>query len=276
MNIQEYISSGIIESYLLGLTDAAETASVKEMCLAHPEIKQAVDEFEQNLEKYALHNSVAPPDNLRNTILKSLSKLEDESEPTVKPAETPVIKIQENQKPTKKGTGFLQYLSAASVILFLISAALNYYYYNKFQSVNNDYQALLTEKNTLQANNDIFKTRLNNVQQSIAIMENPDYTVVKMTGIPGKEGNIATVYWNSATNEVFLYSNKLASIPEDKQFQLWAIVDGKPVDAGLIGTCDGVCTMKNIANAQAFAITLENKGGSASPNLAAMYVLGKV
>jgi len=34
--------------------------------------------------------------------------------------------------------------------------------------------------------------------------------------------------------------------------------------------------MKNIAKAQAFAITLEKKGGSLSPNLQALYVLGKV
>jgi len=34
--------------------------------------------------------------------------------------------------------------------------------------------------------------------------------------------------------------------------------------------------MKNIPKAQAFAITLEKKGGSVTPTLSAMYVMGKV
>jgi hypothetical protein len=39
---------------------------------------------------------------------------------------------------------------------------------------------------------------------------------------------------------------------------------------------DGIINMKNIPRAQAFAITLEKKGGSATPNLAMMYVMGRV
>jgi anti-sigma-K factor RskA len=34
--------------------------------------------------------------------------------------------------------------------------------------------------------------------------------------------------------------------------------------------------MKNIPAAQAFAITLENRGGSVSPTMEAMFVMGKV
>jgi anti-sigma-K factor RskA len=53
-------------------------------------------------------------------------------------------------------------------------------------------------------------------------------------------------------------------------------VNGKPEDAGLMSNCDGVCKMKNIPKAEAFAITLEKKGGSPTPNLASMFVMGKV
>jgi hypothetical protein len=34
--------------------------------------------------------------------------------------------------------------------------------------------------------------------------------------------------------------------------------------------------MKNIAGAQAFAITLEPKGGSQNPTMEKMYVMGKI
>jgi anti-sigma-K factor RskA len=55
------------------------------------------------------------------------------------------------------------------------------------------------------------------------------------------------------------------------------LVNGKPVDVGLLtADCNGLCKLKTIPEAQAFAITLENKGGSATPHLDQLYVMGKI
>ena len=97
-----------------------------------------------------------------------------------------------------------------------------------------------------------------------------------MPGVPGKETSLTTVFWNKNTKDVYLLANKLPQAAEGKQYQLWALVDGKPVDAGLLEDCNGVCKLKNIPKAQAFAITLEDKGGSASPHLDQLYVIGNV
>ncbi len=65
---------------------------------------------------------------------------------------------------------------------------------------------------------------------------------------------------------------------QDKQYQLWAIVDGHPVDAGIFDMDKDLSfvKLKTIPKAEAFAITLEKKGGSITPNMDAMYVMGKV
>jgi len=56
------------------------------------------------------------------------------------------------------------------------------------------------------------------------------------------------------------------------------MVDGKPVDAGMIDMNEAAPFMKlkNIPRAEAFAITLEKKGGSPVPTMDALYVMGKV
>jgi anti-sigma-K factor RskA len=56
------------------------------------------------------------------------------------------------------------------------------------------------------------------------------------------------------------------------------MVDGKPVDAGMLDMDKGqmVVKMKNTPVAQAFAITLEKKGGSPTPDMNAMYVMGTI
>jgi anti-sigma-K factor RskA len=101
--------------------------------------------------------------------------------------------------------------------------------------------------------------------------------MIKMPGVPGKEGHMATVFWQTRTKDVYVMPNKLPAPAEDRQYQLWAMVKGKPVDAGMLDPdCISVCKMKNIPEAEAFAITLEKKGGSPTPNMEQLFVMGKI
>ena len=65
----------------------------------------------------------------------------------------------------------------------------------------------------------------------------------------------------------------------EHQYQLWALVDGVPVDLGVFdaeGNGIGFKDMKSIGKAQAFAVTLEPKGGSKNPTLDQMVVMGAI
>lgn len=168
-------------------------------------------------------------------------------------------------------------LAAASVILFIASAALNFYLYNRYKQQSNAYTALLTERNNLFAKNEIYQTRAHEWQSVEEMMSDPAMAMIKMQGTPGREQQLATLFWNTKNKDVYVMPNKLPHPAKGRQFQLWALVDGKPVDAGVLDpSCQGVCKMKNIPQAQAFAITLEKEGGSPTPTMQEMYVLGKV
>jgi anti-sigma-K factor RskA len=268
VDTKTYIESGIIESYVLGLASAEEATELEMLCKQYAEIKNAVVEFEALIEKQAFADAVEPPAEAKEKLMSALAT-------EFAKAQTPVVPLPVD---TSKAKSFslIRYFAAASVILLIASTVLNIYLYNNYLSVNNKYEALLTERNSLQANNDVFRTRINNLEQSMRVIENPDVRVITLKGLPGKENNLAAVYWDSKTKDVYLLPTKMDVIPSDKQYQLWAIVNGKPVDAGVIDDCDGLCKMKNIPDAQAFAITLEKKGGSPTPTLSAMYVLGKI
>jgi anti-sigma-K factor RskA len=63
------------------------------------------------------------------------------------------------------------------------------------------------------------------------------------------------------------------------QYQLWAWVDGKPTDAGTFDMNEQgthFMKLKTVPRAEAFAVTLEKKGGSETPDMNAVYVMGKV
>ncbi|MCW3086701.1 MAG: hypothetical protein JWQ78_87, partial [Sediminibacterium sp.] len=138
------------------------------------------------------------------------------------------------------------------------------------------YQALLAEKSSLLAENQLTRTTVLDMYQSMQMMSDPTVAKVSMPGVAGKESSLATLFWDTRSRDVYILPNKLPPAAAGKQYQLWAIVDGKPVDAGVIGACAGLCKMKNIPKASMFAITLENAGGSPTPHLDQMYVAGKV
>jgi anti-sigma-K factor RskA len=123
----------------------------------------------------------------------------------------------------------------------------------------------------------VYQTRLQDWQAAIDVMHNPTMAMIKLPGIKGKENNMATVFWNKTNKEVYLVANILPKVETGKQYQLWALVNGKPVDAGMLDPeCEGVCKMKTIPDAQGFAITLEKQGGSPTPTMSDMFVMGKV
>lgn len=273
MNTREYIESGIIETYVLGMASPEESAELEALCLEFPEIKAALTAFEETLEKNAMANAIPPPPGVKKALFKELessfakTSLPEELNQTVLPTQpAPVVGM----------NSFSRYFAAAAIILLVISGGLNIYFYSKFTETTQQYQALLIEKNTLQANNQIIQTKSLDLFNSMQMMADPNMQKIAMPGIAGKEANYATVFWDAKSKDVYLLPNKLPQPAQGKQYQLWAIVNGKPVDAGVMGDCAGLCKMKNIPAASMFAITLEKEGGSSSPTLSEMYVAGKV
>ena len=65
MNIKEYISSGVVESYVLGLLTAQERFEFEKYCETYPELREARTSFELALEKQAMENPIAPPADLK-------------------------------------------------------------------------------------------------------------------------------------------------------------------------------------------------------------------
>lgn len=149
---------------------------------------------------------------------------------------------------TYKRSRFYRYLAAASLVLIVLGAGMSWYYHRKYTEVAQDY----------------------------SIVSSARVIKISLPGVAGKENDLATVYWDTLSKDVYLRADRLPKAPAGRQYQLWALVDGKPVDAGVLEGCEGLCRLKTVAKAQAFAITLEKAGGSVTPTLSEMCVLGKV
>jgi anti-sigma-K factor RskA len=100
-----------------------------------------------------------------------------------------------------------------------------------------------------------------------------------MKGLEIAPNALGIVHWNQDQKLAYIEVKYLPPPPAGKQYQLWAIVKGKPTDMGVLTLEPGENILKTvpfIANAQAFAVTLEDIGGSPVPTLDQMYLLGNV
>jgi hypothetical protein len=271
---QDYISSGAIEACVMGLANEEDWLELEQMAALYPAVKEAQLRIELELEQQHLSQPVTPPSFLKQKILHSLDFTEKDETPVV--AITDVSAAPTNAKPlvvpivpVPKSVRWLQRVVAASVILLMGSILLNFHFYSKSIGIKKDYDALVLQQNTLLTKNRAMEASFNT-------LKDPGMKPVKMTGTPSQPSSLATVYWDTRSKDVYLMVNNLPAPAEGKQYQLWAIVNGKPVDAGMVEMSPEnlMLKMHNMPDAQAFAITLEKKGGSPAPTMEAMYVYG--
>lgn len=258
MNKQDIISSGILEQYVLGLTTAEETLLVEQWMLEFDEVAQEVDRIEDTLYELDVQNAVQPSEGLRTNILSQI---------TVAAIETKVVEM-----PVAKERNWYKFAAAASVAALIGTALFSVSLYKKY---NDAQAALISANNTIK---DQEKETANLRNQLDVPLNNASQQVV-LKGTPIFPESTAKLFYIENTKEVFVEPSGLPEAPKGFQYQLWAIIDGKPVDAGVIehkGKKYNLQKMKSFGKVTAFAITLEKEGGSPAPTLDKMFVYSEM
>ncbi len=283
MDVQRYISSGIIESYVAGLATDLEVRELQAAIAQSPEVKAAADAVQLDMERYVQFFSVAPPPAVKERLFQLLDQEGGEAVIPAGADETAPAYALPEEEPAKAASParIWRFVAAAAILGLIASVAFNVIYFNSTNEWKDKYQALLTEQNKMVAQNDASQARLQHAEGMLQQMRNPDMKMVRMyTASKERPNLLATVYWNTKSKEVMLTVNNLPEPAPDRQYQLWAIVNGVPVDAGVFDMGDiakGFQKMKTFeGNPQMFAVTLEKKGGNPTPTLTQMYLAGKV
>jgi len=249
VNVKEYISSGIVESYVMGLLTEAERNEFEALCAQHPEIAEVRNAFELELENQLLSDAKQPPQQLRKLVEEKLASGTSEIN-TVEP--------EEEEIPVRR-IGIWKWVAAASVI---VMAGSVYW----AVSTNNKYKQLQAENTDLHDQLDLAKAKVNEAQPFIEDADKLSHGM-KMAVVKGitNPGMYATVYWDTTSKDVYLMVNNMPEPASDKQYQLWALLKGKqPVNLGSLQITQKrlLYGMKNVQNAEAFAISIEPKGSN--------------
>jgi anti-sigma-K factor RskA len=273
VNIKEYISSGIIESYVLGVVSDQERQEVE--CISHiyPEVLQHLVAMQDELEQLSEGWKKEPPAELKDRVMAAIK-----AEASNEKAEAKIINL--NTAAPKSGvSGQWRLIAAASVLAVLAMGTLFVTKQNQLSTSESQLQALSTDINQKEITMANLETELANYSQEKIFLLHEETIPVDLAGTPNSPDAKVKVFWNEGVNKLVLASNTLPVAPKDLQYQLWAIIDGAPVDLGVIDRFEDKTVFSrdvDVKSVQAFAITLEKNGGSPQPNLEQLYVIGNV
>lgn len=272
--IKAYIESGILELYVIGEVSHDEKLAVEAMALKHPAIKAELNEIERSMELYAGEQKIEPAPALRDRVLNSLlTNLGDDRTFPIKAqpfAEAKVVQLD-----TPKTIKFYKYAFAACLALLLVSLVALLNIYNRLQTATQQVAALSTQR-------DQFAKTVNMKDNELNFLRDTAYKIINLPGTGKTPKASMSVAWSPTKKKVFIDIEgiNLPANDKDHQYQLWAMVDGKPVDLGVFDakedSAEMMKVMKSVDKPQAFAVTLEKRGGSVSPTMDNLTVIATI
>ena len=277
MDVTEYIASGILESYVMGAVSDQERREVECLSSIYPEIRQELDQLSEALEQYALSHSVEPPASIKDKLLQQL----DFEKPKELEKETIIRPMPVDMTAGAPTTGLAfraTWVVAASMGLLLL--LFSFFLLSQLRTNQKTLTSVRTANETLQSELHQLRDNQTRTDQALVLLRQPGLRTLELRGNDKAPQGKMLVFWNISTHQVAVDVHSLPALPADKQYQLWSMVDGKPVDAGVFDATNGSALLqhlnRSVTRADAFAVTVEKRGGSPTPTLSTLLALATV
>ena len=273
MNIKEYIESGILDAYVLGALTESERAGVEADIAMYPELALELAAIEEAMLNFANQNAVPPPAFMQEAIWIDLNKGDISDGNIAK--ETPVAKT--IPLPSAPPARTVSWQRAAIWAAIIASVLTNFMLLSQRNESRDEQNILAAKVDSMSAAQEQLATVISAYKKEKDMLADPGMQTIVMR----KEGNnemAGMVYWSKDKGEAYLALHKMPMPPQGKQYQLWVIQDGKPVDMGVISNDmivkDGMMQKipMTVLSGQAFAISLEKEGGNPTPT--EVYMVG--
>lgn len=273
MDIQAYITSGKLELFLLGDLSEQEGAEVVAMAAKFPEIRKELDELEDAMFAIDELTGKTPSPAIKGKIFDSL-----ESGFKIDPVGSNSATVASEAKVVLLSP-WKSFAVAASIVAVLASGVA-IFYASKFYEKEQQFMALLQDQSVLADNLNQVKLDFVQKESQLDKLLAGDFKLVKLKGesLNMQKDASVNLFWDQGAQEVFVAVNNLNELSEEFDYQLWAIGDEGPIGIGLVneGIKMTLQQMQAVAQAGTFAITIEPKGGSVSPTLDKLVVIGNV
>ena len=262
MNPKEIIESGKLEMYVCGALPPDEALEVEEAIETYPEVKREAELIEESL----LHLAETVSPTLQAMTWSNILN---------------AIKNGKNVDNTKvRGLNLSAITGWAAAILFMGGIM---WMLKKTNDLNNSLKVTTTENIVLKEGKTTVENQLTETSEILEVLRSKDYQAYTLPGNQAVAPQaFAKVYFNKKDNVAYIDTNGLPAPPRGKVYQVWSLKMEPltPTSVGLISlenqTSEGIYKFVNFPDPEAFGITLEPEGGSETPTLSQLYILGTI
>jgi anti-sigma-K factor RskA len=228
-------------AYALDAVSGMERADFERHLAECESCAQEVRELRETAARLALAAAEAPPPALKNRVMDQIRQVRQ------LPPETTVV-------PLRRRSLAQRLTTVAAAVFFVVAAALGVV--------------------VVRQNNQLDDARAQSAQLE-QILRAGD---ARLLSLKSRDGGTMKVAESRSQDKMLLLSDDLASPPDGKTYQLWAIAGGTPRSIGLMEPSDGEVslTVTGITGADRLGVTVEPDGGSATPNMAELVMIGNL
>lgn len=239
--IKQFLETDLLEKYLLDTTSKEEALQVERYIAMYPEVSATYNELQDNLEVFAKLHALETPDGLKTKIINKV------------------------RAEKKKHNRFYKYIAVACSIAFLFATA-SFFFYNQNQSLKEENTIV---NNKMKSIEDNMKQQLEDVRNQFIVLNNPKTKKYTVQGNTKAKELKAVAYINPIKKLSYINVRNIPDLPENQCLQMWAEVDGKMINIGIINEIsdkDKLLALPFGENAVGY-ITIEPKGGNESPTV---------
>ena len=239
--IRIFLDTDLLEKYLLGTTTTEESLQVERYIAMYPEVSKTYDELQENLEEFAKMHALKTPEGLKERIVAS---------------------IRSERNGRKR---FFRYAIAASFAAFIFAGA-TFFFWNQNQTLQEENSVVSIQIEDLQKS---MTQQMEDMRNQFIVLNNPRTRKYNVKGNKKAKELKAVAYVNPVKKLSYINVSKLPNLPEDQCFQMWAEVNGKMVNLGIIEEAqdkEKLMALPYGENAMSY-ITIEPKGGNQSPTV---------
>ena len=242
--------------FAIGATTPEETSAVEAALRADPELAAEVSAFRDAATVMATATPVAPSSALKAQLMAAVA-----SSPTAAggratgASQRPILTSEAPRRPA------WQPIALAASLLVAVGLGANTF-------------RLRGELDRVRASVAALDTQLQSRERTLnTLLEaERDLHVVYLQSEAGAAGPGMQFFWNTKQGSAVAHVFRLNSAPDGRDYQIWALVDGKPVSLSVFNSdADGRALVERFtlpastAGVSAVLVSLEPKGGSVQP-----------
>jgi anti-sigma-K factor RskA len=254
MNIEEYISSGVLELYVFDQLSAEERLDVERMIELHTEVRQEVFEINKSIGKYAQLNAVATPSGVKEELFKQIKDSVKSDPSSNKPNSSDNL----NSVPKNSSWNLLSSLFLLSTLGILAFHLMKQNSWNQ--------EKLNFKEELLQC--DSLKIKERQGYAMIQDLRNENIAIAKIASTPKFAST--TMYLHTSKKDKFNYLqlNNLPDLAAGQAYQLWALKDGQaPMPLTVFNDQEAFVKVDFVDDTKTYAITIEKAEGATAPTM---------